>query len=71
MPHTPENCPIVERTMEDLEASFNEMLVDERAGGDCHKAGKFHESNIHAAIFPIKNCLRLSLLPCTSDWGQL
>ena len=54
MAHTPENCPIVERTMEDLEASYNEMLTDDRAGGDCHKTGKFHESIIHAAIFPIK-----------------
>ena len=54
MAHTPENFPIVERTMEDLEASHNEMLTDDRAGGDCHKTGKFHESIIHAAIFPIK-----------------
>ena len=23
--------------MEDLEASYNEMLTDDRAGGDCHK----------------------------------
>ena len=54
MAHTPENCPIVERAMEDLEASYNEMLTDDRAGGDCHKTGKFHESIIHAAIFPKK-----------------
>ena len=50
MAHIPENCPIVERTM----ASYNEMLTDDRAGGDCHKTGTFHESIIHAAIFPIK-----------------
>ena len=54
MAHTLENCPIVEKTMEDLEASYNEMLTDNRAGGDFHKTGKFHESIIHAAIFPIK-----------------
>ena len=54
MAHTPENCPMVERTVEDLEASYNKMLADDRAGGDCHKTGKFHESIIHAAIFPIK-----------------
>ena len=54
MAHTPENCPMVERTMEDLEASYNKMLADDRAGGDYHKIRKFHESIIHAAIFPIK-----------------
>ena len=43
MAHTPTNCPIVERTMEDFEASCNEMLADDRAGGNCHKARKFHE----------------------------
>ena len=35
--HTPENFPIVEKTMEDLEASYNEMLADDKAGGDFHK----------------------------------
>ena len=54
MAHTPENCPMVERTVEDLEASYNKMLADDRAGGDYHKIRKFHESIIHAAIFPIK-----------------
>ena len=38
--HTPENCPIVEQIMEDLEASYNEMLADYWANGDCHKTGK-------------------------------
>ena len=42
MAHTPENCRIVERTMKDLEASFNEMLAVDRAGGHFHKTGKFH-----------------------------
>ena len=54
MAHTPEYCPVVERTMEDLEASYNEILTDDRAGGDCHKTGKFHESIIHAVIFITK-----------------
>ena len=34
MVHTTENCPIVERTIKDLEASYNEMLVNDRASGD-------------------------------------
>ena len=52
--HIPENGPIFERTMEDLKTCCNEMLTDDRAGGDCHKTGKFHGSIIHAAMFPIK-----------------
>ena len=40
--------------MKDLEASYNKMLADDTAGGGCHKTGKFHESIIHATIFPIK-----------------
>ena len=42
---------MVERTVEDLEASYNKMLADDRAGGDYHKIRKFYESIIHAAIF--------------------
>ena len=68
MAQTPENCPIVKRTMEDLEASYNIMFAD-RAGSDCYKTRKFHDSIIHVAIFPQKHCLQLSLLPCTLDWG--
>ena len=49
MAHTPQNCPIVDRRIKDLEASYNKMLTDDRVGGDCHKTGKFHESIIHAA----------------------
>ena len=37
-----------------MEASYNELLADDTAGGDCHKTGTFHESIIHAAIFSIK-----------------
>ena len=40
-------------TIEDLEASYNENLVDDRACG-LHKRGKFHESIISRALFPIK-----------------
>ena len=54
MAHTTENCPIVEKAMGDLEASYDEMLADDTKGGNCHKTGKFHESIIHTAIFPIK-----------------
>ena len=52
--HTPEDCLIPERTIEDLEASYNENLVDDRAGG-LHKRGKFHESIISRPLFPIKS----------------
>ena len=54
MAHTTENCPIAKRTMKDLEASYNEMLVNDREFGDCHKIETFHESIIHVAIFPTK-----------------
>ena len=52
--HTPEDCLIPERTIEDLEASYNENLVDDRAGG-LHKREKFHESIISRPLFPIKS----------------
>ena len=52
--HTPEDCLIPEQTIEDLEASYNENLVDDRTGG-LHKRGKFHESIISRALFPIKS----------------
>ena len=51
--HTPEDCLIPERKIEDLEATYNENLVDDRAGG-LHKRGKFHESIISRVLFPIK-----------------
>ena len=52
--HTPEDCLIPERTIKDLEASYNKNLVDDRAGG-LHKRRKFHESIISRAFFPIKS----------------
>ena len=45
---------IPERKIEDLEASYNENLVDDRAGG-LHKRGKFHESIIGRPLFRIKS----------------
>ena len=54
---------MVERTVEDLEASYNKMLADDRAGGDYHKIRKFHESIIHAAIFPPKKVLFQAVTP--------
>ena len=61
--HTPENCPeITARTLKELKASYNENLID-RAGGDLHKTGKYHESVTGKVIFPLSShCLRLSLL---------
>ena len=38
-----ENCSIVEKAMKDLEASYNEMLADDRAGSDCHKTENFYQ----------------------------
>ena len=35
--HRPENSPIVERTMKDLEASYDERLTDDRADDDSEK----------------------------------
>lgn len=40
--------------MKHLEFSFNEMLTDNRAGGDFYRTVKGHQSITHAAIFPIK-----------------
>ena len=54
---------MVERTVEDLEASYNKMLADDRAGGDYHKIRKFHESIIHVAIFPPKKVLFQAVTP--------
>ena len=54
MAHITENCSIVEKAMKDLEASYNEMLADDRAGSDCHKTENFYQSIIYAAISPIK-----------------
>ena len=51
--HTPEDSSILEPTIEELEASFNEKLVDDRAGG-LHKRETFHESTISRLLFPIK-----------------
>ena len=52
--HTPEDYLIPEQTIEDLETSYNENLVDDRAGG-LHKREKFHESIIGSPLFPIKS----------------
>ena len=52
--HTPEDCLIPEQTIENLEASYNENLVNDRAGR-LHKRGKFHELIISRALFPIKS----------------
>ena len=68
MAHTPQNCPIVDRRIKDLEASYNKMLTDDRVGGDCHKTGKFHESIIHAAIFLIETLSQVLFL--VFSWGQ-
>ena len=51
--HTPEDCLIPERTIEDLADSYNENLVER--GGGLHKRGKFHESVISRPLFPIKS----------------
>ena len=51
--HTPEDCQITEKIIEDLEASYNENLVDDRAGGH-HKRGKSHESITSRPLFPIQ-----------------
>ena len=50
--HTPEDCLIPERTIEDLEDSYNENLV--KRGGGLHKRGKFYESVIRQVSFPNK-----------------
>ena len=54
MANKPDNCTLDERTVVDLEASYNKMLTDDTAGHHCHERGKFHESIVDAAIFPIK-----------------
>ena len=51
--HTPEDCLIPERTIEDLEDSYNENLVEGDSG--LHKRGKFYESIISRSLFPIKS----------------
>ena len=51
--HTPEDCLIPERTIEDLEDSYNENLVER--GGRLRKTRKFHESVINRPLFPIKS----------------
>ena len=54
--HTPENCPeITARTLKELEASYKKHLTDDRAGGDLHKTGKYHESVTGEVIFPLKS----------------
>lgn len=40
--------------MENLEDSYNQMLADDVAGGDCHKTWNFNESVIHSVIVQIK-----------------
>ena len=52
--HTSEDCPIPEQTIGDLGASYSENFVDDRVGG-LQKRGKFHESIISRALFPIKS----------------
>ena len=50
---TLEDCAeITARTVKELEASYNENLTDDRAGGDLHKIRKCHESVTGKAIFP-------------------
>ena len=54
--HTPENCPeITAWTLKELEASYSENLVDDRAGGDLHKTGKYHELVTRKVIFLLKS----------------
>ena len=38
-----------------MEASFNENLIDDRAGGDLHKTEKYHELVTGEVIFPLKS----------------
>ena len=40
--------------MENLEASYNQMLADDIAGGDCHKTWNYNESVIHSVIVQIR-----------------
>ena len=65
---TPEDCLIPEQTMEDLEASYNENLVDDRAGG-LHKRGKLHESIPSRALFPIKSLSHVVHPVLHISWG--
>ena len=52
--HMPENCPeITAQTLKELEASDNKNLIDDSAGRDFHKRGKYHESVTVKVIFPI------------------
>ena len=55
MANRPDNCTLDERTMVDLEVSYNKVLTDHTAGHQCHERGKFHESIFDPAIFPIKS----------------
>ena len=38
-----------------MDASYNENLIDCRAGGDLHKRGKYHELVTGNVIFPLKS----------------
>ena len=40
--------------MEDLEASYNEMLAGDRADNHCHKTENFYKSFYHSAIVLMK-----------------
>ena len=38
-----------------MEASYNKNFIDDRAGGDLHKTGKYHESVTGKVIFLLKS----------------
>ena len=55
LPHTPKNCSIALRSVEDFDLNYNENLCDDRANGDMRENGKYHNSVIEQMLFPIRH----------------
>ena len=55
-PHNPQNCiGIVKRSVDEVEALYNENLCEDRQTNDTRKTGKFHGNFFHRFVFPIKS----------------
>ena len=55
LPHTPQSCPVQQRTIDDYVVQYNANLMDQTNNGDMRKNGSKHYSVIAPMLFPLKS----------------
>ena len=53
--HTPQSCPVQQRTIDDYVIQYNANLMDQANNGDMRKNGSKHCSVIAPMLFPLKS----------------